>query len=317
MIAKAPKAPSIWNQSLFSLGKARQSREIVNSARIDGTCGSGNEKRRETRLTIGGDRLFERLEIDAMVVVDCNKPERVAAKPAEIQCLTKAAMSIDRRISSEAVPGRAHARAPYIKAQRGVARDQDCKIGGKRGSSDEKAGGGFREAEKLPHPTDNLPLDFYRDLISAATVCVQACSQHLGEHPNRSSTALNPPHEARVSVTHGKRQHGVHELSMYGRERRGTPGNVVEEAGPDIVRDLLPHGTAANLLQVIEHVVDHAMALSAELGPILRVKVGRVAGLHMDASHTLLSAMAALKLILNSTDLVHESPPALFVLPNA
>lgn len=53
------------------------------------------------------------------------------------------------------------------------------------------------------------------------------------------------------------------------------------------------------------------MGFTAERRPILRIESDSVTDLWMEASHTLLSDGAALKLILNSTDLVHESQPAL------
>ena len=65
------------------------------------------------------------------MLVDGNETKCVTAEPGQIECLMKAAMSLDGGISGEADFGGGNAGAPYAHAERGITRYQDGKIVGK------------------------------------------------------------------------------------------------------------------------------------------------------------------------------------------
>ena len=80
----------------------------------------------------------------------------------------------------------------------------------------------------------------------------------------------------------------MHELLVNVGEGGGRGRNAVEKVSADIIRNWLPDGPAANLLEVIEHIFEHAMTLRAKVWPVLRIQADSVTGLRREASHTLL-----------------------------
>ncbi len=119
-------------------------------------------------------------------------------------------------------------------------------------------------------------------MIAAAEVGVDARRQHLREHPHRRAAALHPPHEARVAIAAGVGQHVAQELGVHGGQLGRRIGRRrVAIAAPELGRDRRPGRLVAQAREVVEHVVEHGVALATQRLPIERVE-GRM-GRHWQA----------------------------------
>ena len=87
---------------------------------------------------------------------------------------------------------------------------------------------------------------------------------------------MHPPHEARVQVARAVRKDLFEELLVHPSERGGFQGQGRVEAGPDRVRHGPPHGTRPQALEMVKHVVQHAVGLAARLRPVLGIKAGGI-----------------------------------------
>ena len=85
---------------------------------------------------------------------------------------------------------------------------------------------------------------------------------------------MHPPHEARVQVARTVGKHVMEECLVHVLQWGGLHGQGGVEAGPDRVRHGLPYGTRPQALEMIEHVVQHAVGLEASLWPIVGIKAG-------------------------------------------
>ncbi len=64
------------------------------------------------------------------------------------------------------------------------------------------------------------------------------------------------------------------ELGVDRRQVFRRPGQAGPEPSPRLRRRRLPDGLGAQVLQMVEHVVQHAMALGAQVAPVLGVQAG-------------------------------------------
>jgi hypothetical protein len=217
---------------------------------------------------IGGDRVVERCESDPLPIVGRHDVERRAAEAGEIHRLADAAMSGRRCIGDQPLAAGGDAAAPHGGTESVRAGNQDADEVGHRRAGDEEAGGGVRKAEELPHPLDDLALDLDRRVIAAAEICVKPGRQHFRQHASRVAAAMDPPHETGMGVADAEGEDVPHELVMHDGKvgRRGR--NRLAKAVADCIGDRLPDRAVADVLKIIEDIVEHPVPLEAEALPI-------------------------------------------------
>ena len=164
------------------------------------------------------------------------------------------------------------ARAAHLEAQLGIAGNQHADEVGHRGSGDKQAGGAFGKSENALHPADNLALHFDGNVIASAEIGVQAGRQHLRQHADGRAAAMHPAHEAGMHVAGGVGQDIAHEFPVHGGQIGRRFGKIAAEPGAHLIGNRLPDGTLADVLDVVEHVVQHAVRLAAKARPIFGIK---------------------------------------------
>ena len=83
---------------------------------------------------------------------------------------------------------------------------------------------------------------------------------------------MHPTHEAGMGIAHCIGQNVSHEGVMHRRQIIGLCRQCFAKPGAHILRNRLPHRPLADMLQIVEHIIEHAMSLRAQLGPVFRIK---------------------------------------------
>ena len=180
-------------------------------------------------------------------------------------------MCTGRGISDQTVSG-GQSRLAHSRAQSGSACNQHAdKIGHGRTGYKQPAGRIWK-SEQLTHPTQQLAFNFDRDLLASAKIGVETCREHFCQHPDRRTTAMNPTHETRMRIANRIRQHILHK----GRMRRHKIARLHRHRqlkhGTHLSRDRLPDRAISHIFNIVEHIVQHLMALMPELLPVFRIK---------------------------------------------
>ena len=188
--------------------------------------------------------------------------------------------------------GRRDAVAAHVEPQCAGARDQHAEQIGHRRAGDEQPARGVWKIEQLAQPMRNLPFDFDRHMVAAAEIGVEAGGEHLGQHAGHVAAAMHPAHEAGMGVAGGEGKNVAHERVMHGGEigRCGRHGLAI--TGAHVVRDRLPHRALADVLDVVENIVEHPVPLRAGARPVRRVQIaagnGEGAGYHRTGKFSLI-----------------------------
>ncbi len=223
---------------------------------------------------VGLDRGLKRRDIDPVVIVDRNDPERLAAETGDFHRLGDAAMGGGGGIGDEPLAA-PEPLAPHAGAQRRGARDEHADEVRHRGAGDEKAAGAVGKTEQLAHPLGDLPLHLDGNVIAAAEIGVEAGGQHLRQHADGIAAAMNPAHEARDARCRWHRAARAHELVMHVCQRGGLGGNLGAKTGAHIVGDRLPDRALADVLDIVEDVIKHPVSIRAEARPVGGIEGGR------------------------------------------
>ena len=160
----------------------------------------------------------------------------------------------------------------WMFAQRHIARRDQCNQRGGGGAGCQYAAGPGRKSEQLPHPGYYLALHFQRNLIAPAYVGVQPGSQHLGQHADRRAAAMHPAHKTRMPIAHCVGQDVLHKLIVQIRQFSAIGRQSAQKELPYRFIGRLPDRPLTNLLQRIEHIIQHAMALGTKIVPVSRIK---------------------------------------------
>ncbi len=137
------------------------------------------------------------------------------------------------------------------------------------------------EAEQLGHPPDHLSLHQRRRLIVPCEVRVHARRQHVGQHGERRARAHHPAPEAGVDVSVGIGEDVLAELLVDHRRIGGLARGGLVQCRACSGGHRLPDRPLAHPLQIVHHVVHHAVAERAELAPVggieglFRTRLGR------------------------------------------
>ena len=114
----------------------------------------------------------------------------------------------------------------------------------------------------------HLPLHLDRHVIAAAEIRIEAGRKHVRQHADRISASVHPPHEAGVRIAGRERKHIAHELAVDGREIGATNRNRFTQTVTHGVRDRLPGRPFADVLDVIENIIEHLVPLGTQIRPI-------------------------------------------------
>ena len=79
---------------------------------------------------------------------------------------------------------------------------------------------------------------------------------------------MHPSHETRVCIAGGVWQDVLQESTMNLGEIGGRDGHGLAKMSPHLSRNGLPDGTLANVLDVVQGIVEHLVSLSPEGGPV-------------------------------------------------
>ena len=143
---------------------------------------------------------------------------------------------------------------------------------GHRGAGDEHAAGALRKAEYLPDPFDDLAFDLDRHVVAAAAIGIQSGRQHFGQNSDRRAGAMHPAHEAGMHIAGGVGRDQFAELAIDLAEIGRRMGQVFAEFTTHRVRNRTPHRPVADIGDVVQHVVEHAVAERAQLSPVGRIE---------------------------------------------
>jgi hypothetical protein len=139
------------------------------------------------------------------------------------------------------------------------------------GAGDEEAGRTVGESEQGSCPLGDLPLDLDGRMIAAPAIGVEARGQHVREHAHGAAPAMNPAHESRMHVPGGVGHHVAKKILVDPGKIRWMNGPSAAQVGARGRIHGLPHRAGANMFDVVEHVVEHAVPLPAKVLPIRRV----------------------------------------------
>ena len=245
--------------------------QIVDGPAIDGAGGGGDEERAGAGGAVPPDGLGEGFEVEAVIGIGGKGAERVAAEAGHVEGARDAAMRGAGGVGGQRCGAQALAAA--IGAEAGLAGDEDGDEVGDRGAGDEQAGGFGGHADHGGGPADHLALELDAGMVAAAAIHVQAGGEELGQHADGGAAAMDPAHEAGVGVAGGVGHDGAAEVVVEGggvAALAREPG--VAEFGADGVGQLLPDGAVSPIAQVVDHVVDHAVAERPEVRPVVGVK---------------------------------------------
>ena len=129
------------------------------------------------------------------------------------------------------------------------------------------------KAEELAHPDQDLALDLDGHVIASAEIGIEPRGQHLRQHAHRRAAAMDPAHEAGMGIAGGERHYVRHESPMGLGEARRRMRQRLTKASPRLLGNWLPDRPRLDALEVVEDVVQHAMALSAEARPVHGIEV--------------------------------------------
>src|ERR1700730_5340833 len=96
-------------------------------------------------------------------------------------------------------------------------------------------------------------------MIATTEIGIEPSRQNLREHPRDGAAAMHPAHERRVAVTDRERKDQLHELPVDFSDVRRVGRQPIAEPRSDVSRYWLPGRALANMLDIIEHIVEHMM----------------------------------------------------------
>ena len=256
-------------ETLFA-AKSGEGRKIIDRAGGDGAGGAGDHEGLATGGAVPGDGFTEGGQIDAVIAIDRDHAERMGPEAGLIHRARQAAMGGVRGVGGEFVG--ADAGLADVTAEEIGAGDGDGDEVGHRAAGDQNAGGFGRHADHLGGPGHHLAFDQHGGVIAAADVGVEAGGDHFGQHSHHIAAAMDPAHEARVGVAGDVSDQAFDVLIDFsgfgGCERERKVQRIAHFGG-----HFTPGGDVAEIAQVIDHIVHHAMAEGADLLPISGIEI--------------------------------------------
>ena len=178
-----------------------------------------------------------------------------------------------RRIGDEVFAGRCDTVAAHVEPERAVARDQHADEIGHRRAGDEEPARALRKVEQFAQPVHDLPLDLDRHVIAAAEIGVEPGGEHFRQHSRHVAAAMHPAHEAGMHIAGGVRENVAHERIVHGGKIARPARKFFAQTRAHAVRDRLPDRARADVLDVIENIVEHPVALRAGAMPIRGIEI--------------------------------------------
>lgn len=248
--------------------------EVVDRADIHGACGADEQEGHEPGGAVGSDGAAQCSEVNAVVSVHGDEAEGVAAQARIIHGARDAAVDRGGGIADESPAVGAEACLAHRSAERRAAGHEHGNEIRQGSAGDEEAGGFLRETENAARPGDDLTFDFDGRVVPATTIGVEASRQHLRKHADDRAAAMHPAHEAGMDITRGERQDEIQEVAVNLREfGRGMRHRGAED-GADMLVHGSPDGTIADVFDVVEDIVEHAVTLEAQRLPVGGIEAG-------------------------------------------
>ena len=247
--------------------------EVVGRAGVHRAGVPDDADRPVSRRAIGRDQLAERADLHPVLGIHRRAAEGAVAQAQQLAGLPGPAVGLARAVHQQArsagalQPLRADVEAgPVVPGHRQAHKVRDG------GAAHQQAARAGREAQQLGHPADHLPLHQGRGLIVAGEVRVHPRGQHVGEHREGGPRAHHPAPEAGVDVAGGIGEDVLAELAVHGRRIGGAAGHGLVQGGAGLGGHGAPYRALAHALEIVQHVVHHAVAERAELAPVGRVE---------------------------------------------
>ena len=204
-----------------------------------------------------------------------NQTESIAADPADIHRPGHAGVNGRRCVRGQPTGTRGDTRASHFETQGHVAGDQRADEIRHRSAGHEQTRSGLGKAEDGLHPAHDLALHFDRDVVAAAQVRVETGRQHLGQDSGGRSPAMHPAHESGMHIAGRVRQDVVHEAAVNLRKIGRRVGHRIAKVSPNLSRNGLPDRTLADVLDIVQSIVEHPVSLRSECGPVVRIEIDR------------------------------------------
>ena len=271
---------------LFFPAQLAECDEIVDRADIDGAGGSDHEEGFQAGLAVGRDLPAQRRDIKTMALIDSDHAQCIAAEARDIHGLADAAMRRFRRVGGQQRSFRTDAVLAGGLSQRRGTRHQHRQKICHRGAGDENPACTLREAEHRPRPFDDLALDLDRNVIPPAQIGVQSRREHLRQHADRAAAAMHPAHEARMHIAGRVRRDVIGEFAVDFGEIGRPPRKLGAKVRANVIGNRRPDRALADIGDVIEHVIEHAMTLRAQIVPAFRIeRLARLGAQRLLAQH--------------------------------
>jgi hypothetical protein len=113
----------------------------IDRARVDGSGGSDDQKRRKARADVAVDRGLQQIDAHRAGGIDRDRPQMRGADAGELHRLRNAPVRLCGGIGDELFAGRRKAGATDLVSQRSVARDEQAKKIRGRGAGHENSAG--------------------------------------------------------------------------------------------------------------------------------------------------------------------------------
>ena len=125
-------------------------------------------------------------------------------------------------------------------------------------------------------------------------VGIQTGGQEFGQHADRRAAADHPAPEARMDIPQRIRRHVGLEVKVDIVERLGLLRSSGLEFRTRGRADRLPYRSLPDVLEEVDHIVDHLVAEGLQRGPVRRIEGLFPGGLHGGQSALTLSGLTVI-----------------------
>ncbi len=181
--ARPPKAASTWNQSRSSRHRSASAARSSIAPVLTVPAVTDDAERLQPGRAIGRDRCDQGRHAKAMLGIDRDQPQAVAAQAQELERLGDAAVRLARGVAHQPHRPALQPLAPDVAAGMGLPGGGQADHGRHRGATDEQAAGVVRQAHDLARPVDDLALDIDGRMLAAAEIGVERAARNSASAP--------------------------------------------------------------------------------------------------------------------------------------
>ena len=108
-------------------------------------------------------------------------------------------------------------------------------------------------------------------MIAAAEIGIQSARQHLRQRADDIAAAVHPSHESGMNIAGRVGRDEIRILAIDIAEIAGPARKLGAKSRAHLIRNWTPDRSFANAGDGVDHVIEHAMTLRAQIIPIPRV----------------------------------------------